>query len=57
MKGHMKLFTLRMDLVRAQKFKDVKATENTGFEPCKDASVHVEHLFFQNIPKVMKGVG
>jgi len=57
MKGDMKLFTLRMDLDRAQKFKAAKAPENMGFGPCKDASVHVERLFFRDIPKVMKGIG
>jgi hypothetical protein len=57
MKGHMKLFTLRMDLERAQQFKAAKAIENIGFGPCKDASTYVERIFLQDIPKVIKGIG
>jgi hypothetical protein len=57
MKGDMKLFTLRMDLKRAQQYKSAKATENTSFGPCEDASVYVKRMFLQDIPKVMKGIG
>jgi hypothetical protein len=50
MRGQMKLFTLRMDLERAQQLKAVKSAGNIGFGSCKDASVSVERIFLQAPP-------
>ncbi len=47
MRGQMKLFTLRMDLERAQQLKAVKVAGNMGFGSCKDASTSIERIFLQ----------
>ncbi len=47
MRGHMKLFTLRMDLERAKRLNAVTVAENIGFGSCKDASTSVLRVFSQ----------
>jgi hypothetical protein len=47
MRGHMKLFTLRMDLERAQQLKAVKVAGNVGLGSCKDASTSFQRVFSQ----------
>ena len=47
MKGHMKLFVLRMDLEKASQLKMAKAEESVGLSPCRDAFASVNRTFQQ----------
>ncbi len=48
MRGQMKLFTLRMDLERAQQLKAVKAAENVSFGSGKGVTFSIDRVFQQS---------
>jgi hypothetical protein len=47
MKGHMKMFVLRMDLEKASQLKMAKAEEFVGLSSCGDAFASVNRTFQQ----------
>jgi hypothetical protein len=47
MKGHIKLFVLRMDLEKASQLKMAKAEEFVGLSSCGDAFASVNRTFQQ----------
>jgi hypothetical protein len=47
MKGHIKLFVLRMDLEKASQLKIAKAEEFVGSSPCGNAFASVNRTFHQ----------
>ncbi|MGZ3635967.1 MAG: hypothetical protein ACXWMK_09860 [Syntrophales bacterium] len=54
MRGHIKLFTLQMNLEKCEQLKIAGATEDVGYGLCRDASSSIESIFLP-IPELMYG--
>ena len=53
MRGHIKLFTLQMDLEKCERLKIAKP-EDVGYGLCRDAPSSIERIFLP-IPELMSG--
>ncbi len=54
MRGHIKLFTLQMDLVKCEQLRIAGATEDAGYGLSQDASSSMNRIFLP-IPELMSG--
>ena len=54
MRGHIKLFTLQMDLEKCERLKIAAAAEDVGYGLCRDASSSMDSIFLP-IPELMSG--
>jgi hypothetical protein len=53
-RGHIKLFTLQMDLVKCEQLRIAGATEDVGYGLSRDASSSMNRIFLP-IPELMTG--
>lgn len=54
MRGHTKLFTLQMDLVKCEQLRIAGATEDVGYGLSRDASSSMNRILLP-IPELMSG--
>ncbi|MDQ1262317.1 MAG: hypothetical protein QG575_1498 [Euryarchaeota archaeon] len=54
MRGHIKLFTLQMNLDRARQPKNTAATEDACFGTCRNEASSLQHIFLPSL-KIMSG--
>ena len=54
MRGHTKLFTLQMDLVKCEQLRIAGATEDVGYGLSRDASTSMNRILLP-IPELMSG--
>ena len=56
MRGHIKLFTLQMNMEKCEQLKTAGATEDVGYGLCRDCSVSSSmSRIFLPIPELMSG--
>lgn len=53
-RGHIKLFTLQMNLEKCERLKIAEPTEDVGYGLCRDAPSSIERIFLP-IPELMSG--
>jgi hypothetical protein len=53
-RGHIKLFTLQMNLEKCARLKITGPTEDLGYGLCRDAPSSIERIFLP-IPELMSG--
>jgi hypothetical protein len=53
-RGHIKLFTLQMNLVKCEQLRIAGATEDAGYGLSRDASSSMNRIFLP-IPELMSG--
>lgn len=53
-RGHIKLFTLQMNLVKCERLKIAEPTEDVGYGLCQDAPSSIERIFLP-VPELMSG--
>jgi hypothetical protein len=49
MRGHIKLFTLQMNLDRAKQYKNAVASENACFGTCQNEATSLQHIFLPSL--------
>jgi hypothetical protein len=53
-RGHIKLFTLQINLEKCEQLKVAGATEDVSYSFCEDAPSSIERIFLP-IPELMSG--
>jgi hypothetical protein len=54
MRGHIKLFTLQMNLDRARQLKNAAASEDACFGTCRNEVYSLQHIFLPSL-KITSG--